>query len=127
MRFSTLAKLHGSTDQQLAERISVQPVADDNAYLAGGTPSAPPAEILAYVSSTSQVVRTSGNAANSGHNIEVRGATHAAKFETSALLFAVKVGFGVTLLDPSRNGAKMRVAAALPFGCDRTVLLLVPA
>jgi hypothetical protein len=127
MRADVLAKLHRATDRRLAEWIAVQPVADDNAYIAGGMPSAPLEKVLAYVSETSQIVRTSGNAANSGHNIELRGATHAAKFETSALPFKVESGFEVEMLDPARNGAKMRVAAALPFGSDRTILLLVPA
>jgi hypothetical protein len=79
---------------------------------------------MAYVAETSTSVRTSGNAANSGHNAQLLGATHSAKFKTSDLPVTVAAGFILTRLDDPEQ-PQFRAAAVWPLGTDRTVLLLV--
>ena len=123
-----LYKLHQAVDRQSAETVSVTPM-QAGGYLAG-SPTGAPTAVSAYVAETSTSVRTSGNAANSGHNTELIGATHTAKFTTSGLPFAVSAGFIVTRYDcddPATRvaTATLRVTAVLSFGTDRTVLLLV--
>lgn len=122
MNPSRLRKLHRVVDRQAAERVSITPM-QAGGYVAG-TPSGDDAVVMAYVAETSTSVRTSGNAANSGHNAQLLGATHSAKFTTSDLPFDVASGYILTRLD---NPAlpQFRVSAVWPFGTDRTVLLLV--
>ncbi len=123
MRTDALHKLHRATDCRLGETISIQ-LMQGSEYVADVVPSAtPPAAVVAYVAMTSHQVRTSGNDANSGHNVELRGATHTVKFLTSAVPFTVETGAVVSRL----NGEVFRVVAVLPFGWDRTILYLVAA
>ncbi len=120
-----LDKLHAATDATAGETVGVQNVVG-GAYLDNEGPLGPAGEVTAYFSSVPSQIRTAGNAANSGHNIELRGATIAAKFATSALSFTVETDALVTRL--TQPGAPaFRVVSVLPFGTDRTLLLLAPA
>lgn len=122
MHASALSKLHRATDRRAGELISITPMTSGG-YLPGA-PTDVPAEARAYVTETSTAVRTSGNSANSGHNVELLGATHTARFETSQIPFTVQVGHIVIRIH--KDGApRLRVAAAYPLGTDRTILVLV--
>lgn len=127
MRACALHKLHRAGDR-LGEQISIQ-LMQGSEYVADASPSATPAAtVRAFVTATSHQVRTSGNNANSGHNIELRGATHAAKFLTSACPFTVGTGSIVTRFDEQGDAVeRFRVVAVLPYGWDRTILLMTAA
>lgn len=123
MQPARLARLHAAVDRQEAEMVTITPM-QAGGYVANQTPSGPPESVEALIGETSSLVRTSGNAANSGHNVELRGATHTAKFTTSALPFTAQAGFVLTRIkDPALP--QYRVAAVLPNGADRTILMLV--
>jgi hypothetical protein len=122
MKAARLWKLHRAVDRHCAERVSITPM-QAGGYVAGA-PSGAAVVVMAYVAETSTSVRTSGNAANSGHNAQLLGVTHSAKFTTSELPFDVASGYVLTRLDDPAL-PQFRVSAVWPFGTDRTVLLLV--
>ena len=122
MRPAALQKLHRAVDRRVAERVSIAPM-QAGGYLAP-TPSGVAAEVMAVIADTSTSLRTSGNAASSGHNVNLIGATHTAKYTTSDLPFAAAEGFILTRLDASET-PQFRVSAAFPLGVDRTLLMLI--
>jgi hypothetical protein len=119
-----LQRLHDAVDRQSAETIRIVPQ-KAGGYVSGGADSSRAViEIDAYVAGTPSLIRTSGTNANSGHNPEMRGATHTARFTTSAVPYQIVAGDLVTLLDEDGTPS-LRVSAVMPFGFDRTTLLLV--
>jgi hypothetical protein len=122
MRPASLRKLHRAVDRHTAERVSIQPM-QAGGYLVG-SPLGDPVEVLAVMTETSGATRTAGEGANSGHAAELLGATHTAKFTTSALPFGATAGFVLTRLDRP-DTPSFRISGVYPFGSDRTILTLV--
>ena len=124
MRPDRLARLHGAVDRQAGERIRIVPYTAGG-YVVGAPGTARPAkEISAVVAEVPKTVRTAGNATNSGHNAELRTASHTVKFTTSALPYKLVSGDRVILLE--RGSAELVVNHTDPFGTDRTVARLEP-
>ena len=123
MRPDRLGKLHRAVDRNAAEWVAITPIQAPG-YVASSAPDGDRAEVLAYVTETPGLVRTSGNAANSGHNVEVRGVSIAAKFTTSSLPFKPRAGDHLIRLERPDKPV-YRISAALPFGTGRTILQLV--
>ncbi len=124
MRAERLARLHGAIDRQAGEPIRVVP------YVAGGyvagdaDPGRPVTDLVAVVTEVSKVARTLGTGNTTGHNADLRLVSHAVKYTTSALPYALRAGDRVVLLE--RAGLALKVNGADPLGTDRTVARLEP-
>lgn len=125
MRPSRLARLQDAVDRQSSERIRIRPQRGGGYIAATDDPGRLSAEIVAYVARIPDTVRTSANAANSGHNVELRAAADTIKYRTSALAYALEPGDLVDFIDDPQ-APTMRVSRTAPFGTGRTVALLVP-
>lgn len=120
-----LARLHAAVNRQSGERVRIRPRRGGGYTVASDDPTRPPADIIAYVARSADNVRTSGNAANSGHNVELRAMVDTIKFTTSDLAYSLEAGDLVDMLDEP-DAPSFRVSRTLPFGTDRTVAFLVP-
>lgn len=124
LKASRLAKLHAATDRQTGEQVRIVPQRSGGYVVGGQDPTRAAAEIVAYVARIPGSVRTEGNAANSGHNPQLRMTADTIKYKTSSLPFTAADGDLVELLE--EDGAPVfRVSRVSPFGTDRTILFLV--
>lgn len=125
MKSARLAKLQNATDRQAGEIVRIMPKAGGGYLAAGIDPDRSPFEIIAYVAMIPQSVRTAGNAANSGHNAQIRATADTIKFATSALPYLLRANDEVELLQ--REGRPtFRISRTAPFGTNRTVGFMVP-
>ena len=122
MRADRLARLHGAVNRQLGEDVRVMPQTDGGYTIGGDDGARAATTITAEVAEVPNAVRTSGNAANSGANVDLRAVARTVKFTTSDLPYTVVAGDHVILLD--RDNEEWRVNGVFPFGTDRTVLRL---
>ena len=124
MRPDRLAKLHRAVDAQAGEPIRVIPYVPGG-YVAGAAdPSRPVTDLTAVVTEVSKVARTLGTGNTTGHNADLRLVSHAVKYTTSALPFALRAGDRVAML--ARGGLELKVNGTDPLGTDRTVARLEP-
>ena len=122
MRADRLARLHAAVDRQAGERIRLVPHAAGG-YVAGAPdPTRTPIEIIATVTEVPKITRTAGNATNSGHNAELRTASHTVTFSTSSVPYTLRSADQVVLLE--RGEMELTVNSADPYGTDRTVARL---
>ena len=125
MLSARIAKLHAAVDRQTGERVRVKPQSGGGYTASSDDQSRAAAEIIAYVARIPGAVRTAGNSANSGHNVQLRASADTIKYATSALPYEMREGDLVELLDVA-GVPEFRVSRTAPFGTDRTVLFLVP-
>lgn len=124
MRASRLDRLHSAVDRQEAEQVRIVPH-QGGGYLAAGPDADRPVTIVqAYVARTPAAVRTSGNAANSGHNVELRAAADTIKFSTGALPYELRAGDVVEMIDQP-DAPAFTVSRTAPYAFRRTVAFLV--
>ena len=122
MRPDRLARLHAAVDRQAGERVRIVPYAAGG-YVAGAPdPTRASIEIVATVTEVPKITRTAGNATNSGHNAELRTASHTVTFTTSSVPYPLRSADQVVLLD--RGAIVLTVNSADPYGTDRTVARL---
>lgn len=126
MDASRLGRLHSAVDRQVGERVRIRPQAGGGYVKGGDDPARAATIVAAYAAFVPNSVRTSGNAANSGANVQLRQPADTVKFSTSDLPYKVAEGDIVEFLDAPRAGLKRRVARVSLFSTDRTVLSLVP-
>jgi hypothetical protein len=120
MLAARLARLHAAVDRQSGEAVLIVPfVAGD--YVAGGQdPKRPLIETVAYVTDVPESVRVMGKVTNTGHNAELRTATHTVAFTSSSIPFELIRGDRVVLLE--RKCQELTAITPQPFGTDRTIL-----
>jgi hypothetical protein len=123
MKPSRLARLHAATDGQLGQRVRIKPQRSGGYVVGAADAGRPEMEIMAYVARGASVVNASG-ATPGDVNARLRFSADTAKFETSALPYAVEEGDLVQLLDVD-GAPTLRVSRTAPFGTDRTLLFLV--
>lgn len=122
MRADRLARLHAGVDRHAGELVRVIPLAAGG-YVAGAVdPQRAPLDVLAMVTDVPKTIRASGGTSTSGHNAELRTATHTVTFTTTALPYAVRSCDRVQLL--ARGDLKLKVNSADPFGTGRTIVHL---
>ncbi len=126
MRAARLARLHNATDRQAGERVRIRPQTGGGYTAAGPDAARPSLVVIAYVARVPGAVRTSGNAANSGHNVQLRASADTIKFATSELPYTVQADDLVDLIEQPGTPT-VRVARVAAFGTDRTVLFVIPA
>lgn len=119
------ARLHAATDRQSGERVLIKPQMHGGYVVGGPDPSREEMQVIAYVALIPASVRTAGNAANSGHNAQLRMTADTIKYQTSALPYAVAEGDLVQLVE-AVDTPIYRVSRTAPFGTDRTILFMVP-
>ncbi|MBE7190804.1 hypothetical protein [Jatrophihabitans endophyticus] len=124
MRLDRLARLHGAVDRQAGERVHIVPYTVGDYVVGAPDPSRPAQVIVAEVTDVAKTARTQGPGATSGHNVELRTASHTIKFTTTALPYELGEADRVVLLD--RGGHELKVNSTDPFGTDRTVARLEP-
>lgn len=126
MKASRLAKLHAAVSRHACETVRIIPQ-QGGGYLASSVDfERLPLDIAAYVAMVPAATRTSGNAANSGHNVELRASADTIKFTTSLLPYELRAGDLVEMVSQDAS-PKFRVSRVAPFGVDRTVAFLVRA
>ena len=122
MRADRLAKLHGAVDRQAGESVGVTPYAGGG-YVAGAPdPTRPPLAITAEVTEVPKTARATGSGASSGHNAELRAATHTITFARAALPYDLARGDRVALAE--RGGVVLVVNSVDPFGTGRAIARL---
>ena len=124
MRPDRLARLHAAVDRQAGERVRIVPYTAGGIIVGGPDPNRPPSDLVAAVTEVPKNNRNAVNATNSGHNVELRTASHTVKFTTMHLPYKLKPGDRVVLLE--RGSAELKVNSADPFGTDRTIARLEP-
>ena len=124
MRPDRLARLHGAVDRQAGEHVQVVPYTSGGYVVGQPDATRPPQVLVAIVAEVPKTTRTAGNATNSGHNAEIRTASHTVKFTTSRLPYRLASGDRVVLLE--RGSLELKVSSTDPYGTDRTVARLEP-
>lgn len=124
MRPDRLARLHRAVDRQAAEAVLIVPFSDGGYLVGAPDPERPAIEIFAYVTAVPKTTKASGTSTTTGHNVELRTATHTATFTSSRVPYGLRSGDRFVMLE--RATQEFKLAFSEPFGTDRTIARLEP-